>query len=199
MKTLIAIIAVVAASASIIPGTPMREIEDRAAAGNPAAITALRDSASAGNSRAMNFLGFLYWQGMGTRLDRDSSLFFLRKAVDAGDIKATANLGHLLLTGAPELKADTTEALRLLDLAAGRHSSAAIRELADFFEKNSGDSTSAGAIKKVADAYSHGDILRYNYKKSIIYYDRAAQLGDTAAKRIVSELLEIFPDALPHK
>ena len=96
----------------------------------------------------------------------------------------------------PELPADTAEALRLLDYAAGRRSPSALRELADYFEGNPGDSASAGAIKKVADAYSHGNILRYDYKKSIIYYDRAAHLGDTVAKRIVSELIEIFPDAL---
>ncbi len=116
--------------------------------------------------------------------------------VSAGDAKASANLGHLLLAGSPELPADTAEALRLLDYAAGRRSPSALRELADYFEGNPGDSASAGAIKKVADAYSHGNILRYDYKKSIIYYDRAAHLGDTVAKRIVSELIEIFPDAL---
>ena len=177
MRTLLCLIAAALPCASLIPGTPMREIEDRAANGEECAISALRDSASAGSLRAMNYLGFLYWQGKGTRLDRDSALMYLRNASAAGDAKASANLGHLLLAGSPELPADTAEALRLLDYAAGHRSPSALRELADY-------------------AYSHGHILRYDYKKSIIYYDRAAHLGDTVAKRIVSELLEIFPDAL---
>ncbi len=185
-------------ASALISGTPMREIEDRAAAGESSAISALRDSAERGSLRAMNYLGFLYWQGMGTRLDRDSALFYLRRASEAGDVKASANLGHLLLTGAPELQADTAAAIRLLDFAAAHHSPSAIRELADYFSINPGDSTSAGAIKKVADAYSHGHLLRYDYKKSIEYYDRAASLGDTTARRIIDELLQIFPDALNH-
>lgn len=183
-------------ASAIVPGTPMREIEDRATAGEPCAISALRDSADAGSLRALNYLGFLYWQGLGTRLDRDSALFYLRAASNAGDPKAAANLGHLLLTGSPELKADTAAAIRLLDFAAGRRSPSAIRELADYFAENHGDSASAPAIKKVADAYAHGHILRYDYKKSIEYYDRAATLGDTTARRIIDELLQIFPDAL---
>ena len=183
-------------ASALLPGTPMREVEDRAAAGEHCAIAALRDSAENGSLRAMNYLGFLYWQGMGTRLDRDSALFYLRSASDAGDPKASANLGHLLLTGSPELQADTTAAIKLLDYAAAHNSPSAIRELADYFAINPGDSTSAGAIKKVADAYSHGHILRYDYKKSIEYYDRAAALGDTTAQRIIDELLQIFPDAL---
>lgn len=195
MKSLICIL-VGLCCVSLLQGTPMREIEDRAASGEAAAVSALRDSASAGSLRAMNYLGYLYWQGKGTCLDRDSALFYLRKASEAGDAKAAANLGHLLLTGAPELPADTAQALRLLDYAASRRSPSALRELADYFESNPGDSASAQAIKKVADAYSHGHILRYDYRKSIEYYDRAAHLGDTVSQRIVSELLEIFPDIL---
>lgn len=191
LLTLIFLLAGITAAADMI-----RDIEDRAAEGDPAAIIALRDSAECGNTRAMNFLGFLYWQGMGTRLDTDSALFYLRRASDLGDAKASANLGHLLLTGAPALCPDTAEAIRLLDHAAGMRSSAALRELADYFDNNPGDSASAPAIKKVADAYSLGFILPYNYRKAIRFYERSAALGDTTSKHIISELLEFFPDAL---
>ncbi|MBD5197474.1 MAG: sel1 repeat family protein [Bacteroidales bacterium] len=197
MKHLLTIILILAGLGGIVSAaTDLRETEDRAAAGEPCAIHALRDSAEAGSLRAMNFLGFLYWQGAGTRLDRDSALYYLRLASERGDAKASANLGHLLLTGSPEMKADTVEALRLLDFAAGRNSSAALRELADYFDTNPGDSAAAGAIKKVADAYSHGFILPYNYHKSLKLYERAANLGDTTSRRIITELLEFFPDAL---
>lgn len=77
----------VISGATLLPGTPMRKVEDRAAEGEAPAIAALRDSAAGGSTRAMNFLGFLYWQGKGTRLDRDSALLFLREAAAKGTRK----------------------------------------------------------------------------------------------------------------
>lgn len=177
----------------------IREVEDRAEAGETKAIAALRDSAANGSLRAMNFLGYLYWQGKGTRLDPDSALYFLRTAAAGGDAKAAANLGHLLLTGAPQLEADTTQALQLLNFAASKYAPSAIRELADYYDFHPADSLSAPSLKIIADAFSHGRILSYNYSKSIEYYNRAAELGDTASKRIIAELLEFFPDILPEK
>lgn len=177
-------------------GIPMDRIEDAAATGDKAAINALRDSAAAGNTRAMNYLGFLYWQGNGTILDRDSAVYFLELAAEKGDLKANANLGHLLLTGSPELKADTSRGLTLIHKAALRGLPPAIRELADYYDHEEGDSAGASFIKTVADAYSHGRVLHYDYKKSIKMYYRAATLGDTVSKRIIRELVEIFPDAL---
>ncbi|MDE7437644.1 MAG: sel1 repeat family protein [Muribaculaceae bacterium] len=199
MKHLLTLIlAVISLSAYSVANSngvdPMRDIEDRAAAGDPVAIIALRDSAECGDPRAMNFLGFLYWQGMGTRLDQDSALYFLREAASKGDAKASANLGHLLITGAETLQPDTVEALKLLDFAASRRSSAAIRELADYFDRHPGDSAYAATLKLIGDVYSHGFILPYNYRKALEYYDRAAQLGDTVAVRIIREHREIFPD-----
>lgn len=192
-------LAILAAIAGIALGsgpTDIRDIEDRAASGEPAAIRALRDSAEAGNLRAMNFLGFLYWQGQGTTLHRDSALYFLERASCAGDLKASANLGHLLLVGSEELPSDTARAIRLLEKGARRGLPSALRELADYFESHPGDSLSAGAIKTVADAYAHGHVLPYDYHRSIELYNRAALLGDTVAGRIIKEVLEIFPDII---
>ncbi len=76
--------------APLLPGTDIREVEDRAAAGEPAALAALRDSAAHGSTRAMNFLGYLYWQGEGAPQKRDSALYFLGRAEEAGDLKAAA-------------------------------------------------------------------------------------------------------------
>lgn len=195
MKTPLLIL-IILCSSVLLPGISIHEIEDRAAAGEAQAICALRDSADSGMLRAMNFLGYLYWQGEGVRQDRDSALYYLQMASDKGDAKAAANLGHLLLSGAENLTADTARALQLLDYAASRHAPAAIRELADYFESNPGDSASAHMLKRIADAYSHGYVLRYNYRKSIEYYNRAAELGDTLSRRIISELLEFFPDIM---
>lgn len=196
LKILPAILLGLLSLAPIVSGTDMREIEDRAASGEGAAIAALRDSAEKGSTRAMNFLGYLYWQGEGTALRRDSALYFLNRAEEAGDLKAAANLGHLMLVGAPEVPADTLRAITLLHKAAKRGLPAALRELDDYFAANPGDSASAGALKTIADAYSHGNVLPYNFHRSIELYNRAALLGDSASNHIISELLEIFPDIL---
>lgn len=188
---------IVFALSAALCGLPIERIEDKALEGDKSAIGMLRDSAAAGSTRAMNFLGYLYWQSGREELKRDSALWYLRQAAAMGDAKGAANLGHLLLLGDETLRSDTAEALRLLDFAAGRRAPSAIRELADYFERHPGDSASAGAMKKVADAYARGHILRYNYNKSIEFYHRAALLGDSAAIRIVDELRQIFPDRLP--
>lgn len=211
MKQLLTVILLMVSLGALVSAEDlMRHVEDRASEGDRAAIRELRDSAEAGSLRAMNYLGFLYWQGLGTRLDRDSALYYLRGASERGDVKASANLGHLLLVGAPELTPDTVGGLRLLDYAAGHRSSAAMRELDDYFGHNPTPRDSAGvsamnpalrevsasALKKVGDARSHGFLLPYDYRKAIQLYDRAAALGDTVSQRIIDELLEIFPDAL---
>lgn len=196
MKFLQVLIFCFVSVSALLSGTNIREIEDLAATGETSAIAALRDSADNGSTRAMNFLGYLYWQGLGTRQLRDSALYFLCRAEAAGDLKAAANLGHLMLVGDSCLPADTLKALSLLQKAAEHGLPSALRELDDYFSTNSGDSASAGSIKIVADAYSHGRVLPYNYHRSIELYNRAALLGDTTAQRIISELLEIFPDIL---
>ena len=194
MKSLL--LAILIAVGASVTHLTMREIEDHAAAGDTAAIALLRDSAERGNAEAMNFLGFLYWQGQGTPMLRDSALYFLNKASEAGDYKAKANLGHLWLIGAEEMPADTLKAIRMLDESARHGVPAAMRELADYFAKNEGDSLTAFGLKTVADGYSHGQLLPYNYHRAVEYYHRASLLGDTLSTRIITELLEIFPDIL---
>lgn len=201
--------------------SPMRLLEDRAASGDRTAIAILRDSAAAGNAAAMNWLGFLYWQGQGTPLRQDSAIFFLRSASALGNPRAMANLGHLLLYGPAEMR-DTLSALSLLGRAAQARSIAAIRELSDFYTAQikarpipSGyrphldsisssfphsatplDSVSGANLRLLADLRARGEILPYNHRLSIELYHRSAMLGDTTSQRIIRELLEIFPDAL---
>ena len=173
----------------------LRVIEDAAEKGDQMAIASLRDSAHCGNPRAMNFLGYLYWQGRGTRMDKDSALYFLNAAAELGDAKAMGNLAHLMLIGDDSFVADTVKGICLLSSAAERNSMAALRELSDFLDYTSRyDSLIPSGIKRVADAYSHGYPLPYDYHKSIRLYDRAAMAGDTISQRIVDEVRQIFPD-----
>lgn len=189
--------ACVAAISTAATMTDIRETEDRAAEGDARAIYALRDSANGGNTRAMNFLGFLYWQGKGTHMNQDSALFYIRKAADLGDAKALGNYGHLLLRGSVILPSDTIEAIRYLGKAVEKGNIAAMRELNDFLHVyHDYDTINPGAIKKIADAYSHGYPLAYDYRKSVELYYRASLAGDTVSQRIIDELVQMFPDIL---
>lgn len=176
----------------------LRAIEDSAAAGVPGYLGLLRDSAEVGNREAMNFLGYLYWSGTGVPVMRDSALVYLENGVRLGDARAMANLGHIVLHAAPgdPVEPDTALALDLLAEGARRRSIAAARELADYYAIHSGDSAAARHLRLLGDLTSRGSLLPYSHKGSIRYYQRAAELGDTLAQRYVTELLEIFPDAL---
>ncbi len=177
--------------------TGIRDLEDRAERGDKSAVSMLRDSAENGNARAMNYLGFLYWQGLGVRQDADSAMYYLRHGVACGDAKAMGNLGHLLLIGERGITPDSVEGMRLLNAAVAGRNSAALRELADILDHTERyDSLCPQGIKKVADAYSHGYPLHYDYKKSVRYYWRAAQAGDSVAARIIDETVQMFPDIL---
>lgn len=208
------------------PLSPMHLLQERAAKGEPAAIAALRDSAAAGNTDAMNWLGFLYWQGKGTALRQDSALIYLRSAAHLGNPRAMANLGHLLLAGSAEMR-DTITALSLLGRAAQSRAVSAIRELSDYYTSQNpvsnplpqkqeaastesnlsenlhnihwkSDSIHAANLRLLADLRARGIVLPYSHSLSIELYNRSAQLGDTLSQRIIRELLEIFPDALSH-
>lgn len=201
-------------AATLLSTMTLQQLEDAAEGGDQAAIVALRDSAKVGNSEAANFLGFLYWQGKGTKLDRDSALIYLREAAEAGNLKAAANLGHLLLTG-ENIKPDTLEAIKLLDKAATRGLPAAMYELDNLMSSERSLALETSALEAaednhtlepsatlghilaiLGDARSRGRAIGYDHQKSIEYFYRAARLGNQPAQFILAELLEIFPDAL---
>ena len=48
----------------------------------------------------------------------------------------------------------------------------------------------------LGDAYTRGLGVAYSHEKSLEYYLAAAIEGDPSAAFVISELLEIFPDAL---
>lgn len=52
------------------------------------------------------------------------------------------------------------------------------------------------ALALLGDAYTRASGVAYDYDKSLDYYYRAAELGNAPAQFVISELLEIFPDAL---
>ncbi|GAA4914848.1 tetratricopeptide repeat protein [Streptomyces coeruleoprunus] len=80
----------------------------------PMAVAYARQAADAGDPAGQRTYGFMLVNGQGVAEDRDHAAELFRAAADAGDGYAAFNLGQM------RVDADRGEALRLLELAAGR-------------------------------------------------------------------------------
>lgn len=182
-------------------------------------------SAQAGYPPAMNFLGFRYYNGEGgLEKNIDSALFWIRKAADAGDITAAANLGYLLTEG-KDITHDEDEAVKWLGIAAEAGMMQPQFKFYELMEENwknldtdsvmhlgldyyighapilgvklielAAEENNAKALTLLGDAYSKGLGVAYDHQKSIDYFFKGAIQGDPSAQYIVGELLEFFPD-----
>lgn len=56
-------------------------------------------SAEKGNVKALNYLGFRYYNGDGVERDVTRGLHYIQKATESGDAHAASNMGFLLLKG----------------------------------------------------------------------------------------------------
>lgn len=189
-------------------------------------IRLYRKAADRGYAPAMNFLGFKYYTGEGVSKNIDSSLYWIRKAADIGDITAAANLGYLLLDS-PDFPHEPQEGVKWLTIAAEEgvkeaqwrlieikkdtwHSlspdSALNLGLKYYMDKApilgvaliefAAEENNPKAMAILGDAYSKGLGVPYNHHKSLEYFYKAAEAGNPSAQFILAELLEIFPDAL---
>lgn len=183
-------------------------------------------SALRGYAPAMNFIGFRYFNGEGIRQDLDSGLYWIRKAAEAGDITAAANLGYLMAEG-KGISQDKEKAVQWLTVAAEAGVIDAQMHLiamqgdkwkylpqdtvlkkgveyytgrAPFlgvkFLEIAAENGSPKAAALLGDAYSHGRGIRYDHQKSVEYFFEAAKGGDPSAQFILAELLDFFPDSL---
>ncbi|MCH5238654.1 MAG: sel1 repeat family protein [Muribaculaceae bacterium] len=184
------------------------------------------EAARKGYPPAMNFIGYRYFTGEGIRKDVDSAIYWIRSAALAGDITAAANLGYMLSEGneVEADQAEALKWITIAAEAGVRDAQLHLLELKkDEWEISGPDSAlyvgtryylgnapiigvklletaaksgNPKAAALLADAYSQGRGVRYDYQKSIDYLFDAAKKGDPSAQFILAELLEIFPDAL---
>lgn len=96
-----------------------------------------RLSAEKGFPRAMNYLGFKYYNGDYVARNIDSALYWIRKSADAGDITAAGNLGYLL-TQSDDIPHDYKEALFWLGKAAESGLPSAFTQLGDLYRTGMG-------------------------------------------------------------
>lgn len=150
-----------------------------------------RLSAEKGYAPARNFLGFRYYMGEYLTQNVDSALYWIRLAAIDGDITAAANLGYLL-SDSDNVEHNEEEALEWLAVAADAGLPAAQVKLVEIAERVG----SPKAYALLGDAYSKGQGVAYDHKKSIEYFYKAAEEGNPSAQFILAELLEFFPDIL---
>lgn len=143
-----------------------------------------------GLSVASTHLGDIYREGLGVERDTLKAAEYYDKAIAAGFADAENKLlalMHARFTNYEEDKA-LNEGLKY-------YTQGAYLLGVTLFEQ-AAEKGNARALALLGDAYSHGRGVEYSHQKSLEYYYEAAKKGDGAAQFIISELLEMYPDAL---
>lgn len=161
----------------------------------------LQRAADGGNVSAISMLGDLYRDGHGVARDsiRAESLYrlaFDKGLADAGYKLAAINAEITDSLPAPAL---LCEGLYYFNRTAPSIGVRYFRELADSLkigERNMTPDIRAAAKALLGDALSRGYGSGYDYELSNRYFFESAQEGNPSAAFVISELLEILPDAL---
>lgn len=166
----------------------------------------LERAAAAGVATASSMLGDLYRDGLGVARDSLQAEAHYYAAFDAGLADAAYKLEAMSASQWAQ-SSDEEQLATALHFYTRRAPQVAIPILVRLSDGDSGnigatmDSLADNTVKARAsallgDAYTRGLGVAYNHEKSTEYYFKGALLGDSSAAFIISELLEIFPDAL---
>lgn len=136
------------------------------------ALSVLREQAKAGDTEAMNYLGFMLLSGEeGVERDSAEGLSWLVKAASAGDVKAASNLGWLYLDG-NLVEQDLQKGAAWLEKASQAGLPVAQSLLGDLYREGRGVEKSAlMADSLYREAFEHG------------LYDAGYKLYDLNAER----------------
>lgn len=161
----------------------------------------LERAATGGVATASSMLGDLYRDGNGVAQDSLQAEAHYEAAIDAGLTDAAYKLVDLRGKEWENLP-DSIRYSKALYLYTHRTPELALpifRSIAGIDEQNPQRQSTALMAKSLAmlgDAYTRGLGVVYSHEKSLEYYLAAAIEGDPSAAFVISELLEIFPDAL---
>lgn len=198
----------------------------RSSAGYDEGLEWITRAASAGDATACSNLGWLLLEGHHNNHNPADAAFWFQKAADKGVPQAMAMLGDLYKEGrgvpadtirARELYNDAIKSglidaqYKLLEMdgfAWKRLSAEEALALGESYYPApapalgvtlfhiAAEKGSPEAHLHLADAMTRAVGTPYDHDKSIYHYLLAARAGNADARRILSELLEIFPDAL---
>ncbi|MDO4987630.1 MAG: tetratricopeptide repeat protein [Synergistes sp.] len=117
-------------------------------------------------AHAQYLLGVCYYNGIGTTVDYDNAMLWLRKSAEMGNIRAASLLGEMYLRG--------TGTSQNYDVAVKYLKEAAERD--DII-----------AVKNMAYCYSNGYGVGKSNEKAYAYMKKASQLGDEEAQQYVAQ------------
>ncbi len=160
------------------------------------AFKLFEEAANAGHPGAENFLGNMYLDGKGVKVDRAKSIVWYMKAAAAGDKHGHYNLGNAYLKGTP-LPQDNAQAFAHYLIAAEKGHEKAQAELAILYANGEGTkldfhqayrwsllASLRGEIKgllQIAALYATGNGVKKDGKRAISFYEEAVSQGSTQA------------------
>jgi len=153
-------------------------------------------AAAAGNSDAMNYVGYLYDNGQGAKQDYRKAKEWYDKAASAGNAEAINNLGYLYDQGRG-VKQDYQQARQLYEKAASSGNASAMDNLGYLYGKGHGVKQdyqqakewyekgamagSAEAMYNLGSLYGTGRGVKQDYQQAKEWYEKAAKAGNGEA------------------
>jgi TPR repeat protein/serine/threonine protein kinase len=123
-------------------------------------VDTFRRAADVGNVRAMNNLGWCYYNGRGVVQDFDEAVIWYRRAADAGDETAMNDLGRCYYNGRGVVQ-DFDEAV--------------------IWYRRAADTGNAAAMYNLGRCYYNGRGVAQDFDEAARWYRRAADAGNAAA------------------
>ena len=128
-------------------------------------------AAEKGNTKAINFVGYLYDQGKGVPQDKKRAFSLFVKAAELGNVSAMRNTALYYENGSGGVSKDMEKALSWYAKAAEKESDKAIYALGRFYEEGLGG-------------------LEANKEKAVELYTKAAILGNSDAQSALERIEE---------
>lgn len=176
-----------------------RNLHSGIVADNEKAAFWLERAAAGGVATASSMLGDLYRDGRGVAQDSTQAAACYYAAIDAGLADAAYKL-EAMERGKWELLPPADQLQLGLYLYTHRAPDLAIPIFSRLGESPGVSPVTidikGASLALLGDAYTRALGVAYDHDKSLEYYHRASQLGNAPAQFVISELLEIFPDAL---
>lgn len=156
------------------------------------AVMYLTRAADAGLPRSMTLLADLYAEGRGVDTDTLAATQLYEKAIQAGFHDAELRLLNMKGPRWQQLSAAEalSEAVRYWNMGAPMIAVELLHLIGPL------EPETAHAYALLGHAYSRGEGAPYDHRRANEYFARAALMGNPSAQFILSETLEIFPDAL---
>lgn len=179
-------------------GEALREQEDY-----EGAMSAFLGASEAGNDKAMNSLGELYEEGLGTAKDYETAFSWYKKAADLGNADAMGNIGWLYQNGYGVGQSYDTAIMWYTD-AANAGSMWAVNKLGRLYRDGLGverdsaralqyftraaDAGFAASMNNLGNMYMDGDGVDKDLDKAKEWFTKAVDTGSTSAMQNMGQL-----------